>query len=291
MLWTDVFRKKKMLKAPINKIIAFSNVDGPGNRTSIFFQGCPFNCLFCHNPETINMCISCGTCVQNCPVKALSFNGEKKVVWDPEKCVQCDTCIKVCPHNSSPKIRWMSVSDVLDELQRSLPYIDGITTSGGDCTLYNEFLIELFTEVRKLGKTCLIDSNGSFDFEKDPRVLDVCDGIMLDVKAYENDWHRYLINHESEIVLKNLKYLLSADKLCEVRTLIFPDRDKENEDTVSFVSRIITDKCRYKIIRYRPYGVREKYAKILGEFTTEKDYAERYVELARSLGAENAVLV
>ncbi len=289
--WTDASRKKKMLKAPINKIIPFSNVDGPGNRTSIFFQGCPFNCLFCHNPETINMCISCGICVQNCPVKALGFDNEKKVVWDPDKCVQCDTCIKVCPNDSSPKIRWMSVEDVLKELRRSLPYIDGITTSGGDCTLYDEFLIDLFREVQKLGKTCLIDSNGSFDFEADPRVLEVCDGVMLDVKAYDGEWHDYLINHDREIVLKDLEYLLRVDKLSEVRTLIFPDRDEENEATVSHVSRIIGDRCRYKIIRYRPFGVRERYAKILGEFETEKEYAEKYVELAKSLGAAKAVIV
>ena len=50
-----------VMKAPVNKIIPFSNVDGPGNRTSIFFQGCPFNCRFCHNPETIHLCRSAET--------------------------------------------------------------------------------------------------------------------------------------------------------------------------------------------------------------------------------------
>ena len=39
--------------ATINKIIPMSLVDGPGNRTAIFFQGCNFNCSYCHNPETI----------------------------------------------------------------------------------------------------------------------------------------------------------------------------------------------------------------------------------------------
>lgn len=37
----------------IHKIIKFSAVDGPGNRSVIFLQGCNFNCMFCHNPETI----------------------------------------------------------------------------------------------------------------------------------------------------------------------------------------------------------------------------------------------
>ena len=43
------------MKGIVNKIIPFSNVDGPGNRLSIFFQGCNFDCLYCHNPETIEV--------------------------------------------------------------------------------------------------------------------------------------------------------------------------------------------------------------------------------------------
>ena len=38
---------------PLHRIIPFSNVEGAGNRTSIFLQGCKLNCLYCHNPETI----------------------------------------------------------------------------------------------------------------------------------------------------------------------------------------------------------------------------------------------
>ena len=278
------------MRAPVNRIIPFSNVDGPGNRTAVFFQGCPFNCLFCHNPETIHLCVGCGTCVQNCPAGALSL-ADGKVVWDSGKCVGCDSCIKVCPHDSSPKIRWMTVEELMRELRRSMPYIDGITTSGGECTLQNEFLIALFTEVRKLGKTCLIDSNGSFDFERDPRVLAVSEGVMLDVKAVEPPWSDTLISHPREIVLKNLDYLLSVGKLQEVRTVIFPGRDRENAETVRYVAGHIGARCPYKIIRYRPFGVRERWQKLLGEFETDAEYAEGFAALARSLGAEQAFVV
>lgn len=279
------------LLAPINKIIPFSNVDGPSNRTAIFFQGCCFNCLFCHNPETINICINCGECVMTCPVNALSVNTKNKVLWDHERCVQCDTCIKTCRHSSSPKIRWMSVDDVVEEIKVTAPYIEGITTSGGECTLWNEFLIELFKEVKKLNKTCLVDSNGSFDFAKDPRILDVCDGVMLDVKAVEENWNNYLISFDRKVILDNLEYLLSVNKLYEVRTVIFPDRDKENEETVSYVSSIIKDKCFYKIIRYRPFGVKDMNQKTLGEDSTPLEYAEKYVQLAHSLGASKAYII
>ena len=214
-----------------------------------------------------------------------------RVQWDEKRCVQCDTCLRICPHSASPRVRWMTVEDVMLQVRRSAPYIEGITTSGGECTLQNDFSSELVAEVRKLGKTCLIDSNGSFDFERDPRVLAVSEGVMLDVKAVEKAWSEKLISHPREIVLKNLDYLLSAEKLYEVRTIIFPNLDRENEETVRYVAEHIGDKCFYKIIRYRPYGVREKYQKLLGEFETEAEYAERFAQLARDLGAKKAYVV
>ena len=280
-----------MKTAPVNKIIPFSNVDGPGNRTAIFFQGCPFNCLFCHNPETIHPCCGCGVCVEQCPAGALRIDKQGAVQWDRERCVQCDTCIRVCPNDASPKIRWMTVEDVMGEIRRTAPYIGGITTSGGECTLHNEFLIELFTQVKALGKTCLIDSNGSFDFQRDPRVLEVSDGVMLDVKAADPKWHETLVSYPAERVLQNLDYLLQVGKLYEVRTIIFPNRDAENEATVRYVAQHIGDGCYYKIIRYRPFGVRERYQKLLGEWETDADYAQRYADLAQSLGAVKAYVV
>ena len=289
MLWIGGFSILK--RAPVNKIIPFSNVDGPGNRTAVFFQGCPFNCLFCHNPETIHLCSSCGECISGCPVGALKKNDEGRVEWNKSICVQCDACIKKCRHNASPKVSWMSVDELMAEISRSLSYITGITTSGGECTLHAGFLTDFFTEVKKTGKTCLIDSNGSYDFEKDPALTAMCDGVMLDVKAVEPEWNEKLISHPADMVLKNLDHLLEVGKLFEVRTVIFPDRDKENAETVRYVAQHIGDKCPYKIIRYRPFGVREQYLKTLGGEETGLSYAQRFVDLAREAGALNAYVI
>lgn len=290
MPWTAGYSAMKKITAPINRIIPFSNVDGPSNRTAIFFQGCQFNCRFCHNPETIHMCVHCGECVETCPVKALSIQ-DGRVVWNKDLCVNCDTCIRTCTRSASPKVTEMTVDELLPQIERVRPYIQGITLSGGECTIYKDFIIELFPRVKEMGLTTLLDSNGSLDFEKNPEILEYCDGVMLDVKAADKDFHEWLVRHSNETVLRNLEYLLRAGKLYEVRTIIFPGRDKDNTDTVSYVSRIIQDRCIYKIIRYRQFGVREEQQRILGDDTTDEAYAQTFVELARSLGAAKAYLV
>ena len=279
-----------MIKAPVNRIIPFSNVDGPGNRMALFLQKCPLKCLYCHNPETINECINCGICVEKCPTEALTMVNDK-VTWDKEKCVDCDSCIKVCPHLSSPKITWMSVSDVLDEIKGIKPLIRGITVSGGECMEHPEFLTELFTEVKKLGLTCFIDSSGFYDFEQYPELLSQCDGVMLDVKAYDNVFHQYLTSQNNETIIKNLQYLLQTNKLYEVRTVLMNNRSEENEKTVNEVAKIIKEKCRYKLIKYRPFGVRAKGLSELGNAVLSDEELYRCEKIAQQVGATNTIIV
>ena len=268
------------MRATINRIIPFSNVDGPGNRMSFFFQSCPFACAYCHNPETINFCIHCGACVATCPTGAL-VHKKGKVVWLKENCVQCDTCLKVCTHHASPKTTMMSIADCLQEIKKVQPFIRGITCSGGECMNHAEFMKTLFVEVRKLGLTCLIDSNGYYDFSQYSELIAVCDGVMLDVKAFDPQFHLELTKQNNEIVIKNLKYLLEKELLQEVRTVLLPNFLEQNELTVREVSAILKGRSYYKLIKYRPFGVTTEGIAFCGTSSLSDEEAHRCLDIAK----------
>lgn len=272
------------IKAPVNRIIRFSNVDGPGNRMAIFFQGCNFDCLYCHNPETINLCNSCGSCLDICPTQSLVKDTDGKVVWNKKTCINCDLCIKSCKNSSSPKVELSSVEDLLSEIKRVRPFIKGITVSGGECTLRYRFLTELFSQVKTLYPelTCFVDTNGSLDLseEKYREFVDVTDYFMLDIKAWNESEHLELVNFENTNPIKNLHFLKEIKKLYEVRSVIVQNLN-HNETMVEEVSKILTKTdIRYKIIKYRSIGVRNKNIECL--VSPSDEYLKQLETIAKS---------
>ncbi|PAB57247.1 YjjW family glycine radical enzyme activase [Anaeromicrobium sediminis] len=274
------------MKALVNKIIPFSFVDGEGNRFSIFLQGCNFDCSYCHNPETINLCISCSSCVDKCPVGALKK--DQKVFYDKDKCINCDECIKVCAHGSTPKASKLSVDEIVEQIQVVGPFLSGITISGGECTLQRDFIIELAKKVKPMGLTVFVDTNGYLPIWKDRELLDNIDKVMLDVKSFNGEEHVALTKKANDSVLENLKILLEKKKIYEVRTVIVP-KLLDNENNVKNISKIISnidENVRYKLIKYRPLGVRID--KLKGS-TPEDEYMKKLMDMARVNGCKNVI--
>lgn len=112
---------------------------------------------------------------------------------------------------------------------------------------------------KKKKLTCLMDSNGSYDYTADAELMAVCDGVMLDVKAWDDGLHRKLTGMGSQMVIDNAVKLAKAGKLEEIRTVVVPGY-LDSEQTVTEITRLLapfleTGSIRYKIIAYRPFGV------------------------------------
>lgn len=280
------------LKAVVNRIIPFSSVDGLGNRTAIFLQGCNIDCRYCHNPETRKLCVNCGVCVKNCPAQALSVSEAGTVEFAPERCVQCDTCIHICPHDSSPRTCQMTADEVFAAVKKQIPFIRGITVSGGECMLQPKFLKELFFLARQAGLTTLIDSNGTIPFAAYPGLLEVTDGVMLDIKAFSAEEHKIVTGADNRTVLDNAVFLAEQGKLQEVRMVIVPDL-YDTESSVRGIGSYLLpwyQKNRFdmKIIAYRPMGVREAYSHYA---VPDSEYLKYLGGILSDMGYEKIVLI
>jgi YjjW family glycine radical enzyme activase len=275
--------------AVVNKIIPFSSVDGPGNRTAIFFQGCNFDCLYCHNPETINLCSDCGKCVPVCPTSALEMV-VGRVFWQEDLCINCDKCLEICERDSSPQVREMTVNQVLKKIEKNKPFISGVTVSGGEALLQSDFIKDLFREVKKLGLTTFLDTNGSISLAEKDELLEYFDQAMIDAKSFKNAEHQSLTGRKNDQVLENIKFMAGRDKLYEVRTVIVPEllNNYYNVDQISSLLGEIAPDVRYKLIKYRSAGVRTD--KIETE-TPGDDYMQQLADRASENGCQNVVVV
>jgi pyruvate formate lyase activating enzyme len=166
----------------------------------------------------------------------------------------------------------MTAKEAMAEIEPSLAFIRGITVSGGECTLYPAFLCELSKLAHDKSLTLFLDSNGSYDFTNDRSLVKNIDSVMLDIKADPDDPGAYTkVTGRAPVgdvyggILERAEYLANAGKLWEVRTVVSPGL---------FEAEVLVDKvCRrlqatnhrpfYKLIRYRPNGVRPVYAKTL----------------------------
>ncbi|KPU26870.1 (4Fe-4S)-binding protein [Caloranaerobacter sp. TR13] len=277
-----------MTKGYVNKILPFSSVDGPGNRTVIFLQGCNFNCLYCHNPETINYCINCRICVYKCPYNALSIINNK-VIWNEKYCKNCDLCIKTCPNSSSPKVKLMTVDEVIDFVRKIKPFISGVTISGGECTLQYNFVSEIFKETKEIGLTTFLDSNGYIPLNNLRLLVENMDMAMIDLKSFDRDEHLKLTGKGNATVIENIKYLAKINKLYEVRTVIVPGilDNYYNVDNISKLIASLNPNIRYKIIKYRPIGVREG----VHSFVPDDELLQKLFNIASKNGCKNVILV
>ena len=252
------------MTALINRIIDYSAVNGPGIRMVLVFQGCNFRCQYCHVPDTLGNCNGCGICSYYCSSGALKLDVPGIAPqWIEEYCTSCGACINACRKDSSPKIKKMSIKDVLDYISPRAGSIRGITCSGGECTLYSEFMTELFPILQHQKLSCLIETNGEADFEKYSELLDFCNGVMLDIKTADPDKHRELTGRGNDQVFRSAEILAQRKKLIEVRTLITAE-DWEAEKTITKTANLLRPYIKknditYRLIPFRVFGVRREF--------------------------------
>ncbi|MBF0451436.1 MAG: glycyl-radical enzyme activating protein [Candidatus Magnetomorum sp.] len=207
--------------------------DGPGIRTVIFFKGCPLSCVWCHNPESKTVdtqlsydpkeCIACDDCINSCSQGALSR--ENPFFIDRYLCRQCFECVNICPSSALSRVgRPMGINDIVFEIEKDLPFFQtsngGVTFSGGEPTVYMDFLSQLIQICKSKGIHTLLETCGYFHWETfQAKILSHIDMIYYDIKIFDSKAHLKYCGQENLLILNNFIKLNKRIKDTNIRLL------------------------------------------------------------------------
>ena len=266
-------------KGLIFNIQKFSIHDGPGIRTTVFTKGCPLECKWCSNPESISpdpeimihgiRCIHCGKCQEACTEDAIiSIEGNERI--DIEKCTKCMECVDACPTKTLETMgRYMTIKEVVEEVEKdSLFYQNsggGVTVSGGEPLFQWRFTRDVLRGCKERGFHTALDTTGYVSWRVMEEVLRYVDLILYDIKHMDDNSHTLGTGVPNTLILKNIRRIASM-----VRTWIrfpviqgFNDSPENIKEVASLASTLGVEKV--SLLPYHEWG-RSKYEKLGREY-------------------------
>ena len=246
----------------------FAVNDGPGIRTTVFFKGCPLECVWCHNPESQamyperifqpNRCITCGVCVENCPQQGLSIV-EGKLTANQDVCIACSICADNCYSEASEVIGQMfSVDEVMTELLKDAVFYEisggGVTFSGGEPTMQGEFLKELVIECKEAGLHVALDTCGQVQWDYLEEINPYVDLYLYDIKSMDSDKHKEMTGVGLDLILDNVKKLNANGKEIWMRYPVIPtmNNDDENIKAIGEFAQSLKNVTQLTLLPYHP---------------------------------------
>ncbi|MCX5850713.1 MAG: glycyl-radical enzyme activating protein [Deltaproteobacteria bacterium] len=245
--------------------------DGPGIRTVIFFKGCPLDCVWCQNPESkrtvaeiafdAKECIGCGRCLEVCPEGALSR--ENPFYIDRDACTLCFTCVEECPARALDRVgREMTVEDIVKAVVRDRPFFNtsggGVTLSGGEPTLFPDFVSSLLQALKGERIHTIIETCGQFrpdTFES--LMLPYLDAVYFDIKLMDARLHREYCGVSNETIVENfvrLKLLCAGRKVVLLPRVPLITGITERESNLAAIALFLKEQGapRVQLLPYNP---------------------------------------
>ena len=130
----------------------------------------------------------------------------------------------------------MTAGELIGEVEKVREFLKngGITVSGGEPMLQQEFVTELFTQAKAHDFHTALDTSGILFDPKAPEkvapLLDVTDLVLLDIKHIDPVEHKKLTGHDNHRILAFAKYLRDRKIPVWIRHVVVPGITDDPEE-------------------------------------------------------------
>ena len=153
-----------------------------------------------------------------------------------------------------------TVKQVVEKIMRYKNYIvasnGGVTLSGGEPLLQQDFVISLFQELKKQNISTCLDTSGMFTItDKIKQIVDLTDIFLLDIKSINDETCKWLTGSSNKLELEFAKYINEKNKRIWIRQVLVPGITDKKEDLLKlkeFLKTINVEK--FEFLPYHDLG-------------------------------------
>ena len=175
----------------------------------------------------------------------------------------CNLKCKYCQNRDTWDINMgksYTVEEVIEKILRYKNYIvqsdGGVTLSGGEPLLQQDFVIALFEKLKKYNISTCLDTSGMFSItDKIERIINLTDIFLIDIKSINEEICKYLTGFSNELELKFIKYVSEKNKRIWIRQVLVPGITDKKEDLIrlsKFLQNINVEK--FEFLPYHNLG-------------------------------------
>jgi len=114
--------------------------------------------------------------------------------------------------------RFYPVEDLVELILRDRGFYrhsgGGVTLSGGECTLYPDYVGALLEALKSVNIHVVIETSGYFDYQAvQRRMLPYVDLLYVDIKFADSEMHKRFTGKDNRPILTNIERLLQNGKI------------------------------------------------------------------------------